>query len=260
MGYKNIGVRLLFFLLFPITLFGQFTYRLDQHIPVEVNGTLLPDPWAGGLNSPQVNRMDLNGDGLEDLVIFDKTTALIRTFVWTNNTYAYAPGYESLFPDDLSTFVSLRDFNCDGKKDLFTFGQIGVWVYQQIQVTGKPFAWKKLSFYNSTTGLFSEVLLTKGFSSKINLLPGSNDYPDFADMDGDGDLDVLNMRFVTPSTAEYHKNFSMERYGTCDSLDFERQTSFWGGFTECNCGKIAFDPQTCADIGGRTNHTSGKAC
>lgn len=259
MGYKNIGVRLLFFLLFPFTLFGQFTYRLDQGIPVEVNGTELPNPWAGGLNSPQVNRMDLNGDGLEDLVIFDKTTALIRTFLWTNNTYLYTPEYEALFPDDLSTFVALRDFNCDGKKDIFTFGQIGVWVYQQVSVPGKPFGWKKLSFYNSTSGLFSEVLLSKGFSSKINLLPGSNDYPDFADMDGDGDLDVLNMRFVSPSTAEYHKNFSMERYGTCDSLDLERQASNWGGFTECNCGKIAFDPQTCADIGGRTNHNAGKA-
>ena len=28
---------------------------------------------------------------------------------------------------------------------------------------------------------------------------------------------------------------------------------------ECSCGKIAFGSQTCADIGGRTNHTGGKA-
>ena len=232
---------------------------MDQSVPVEVNGLLLKNPWAGGLNSAQVNMMDLNGDGTSDIVIFDKTTTRISTFIYVNSAWQYAPEYETLFPDELSTFVVLRDYNCDGKKDIFTFGQIGILVFQQVTQTGKPFAWKKLSFYNSDTGLFSEVLLSKGFTSKINLLPGSNDLPDFTDLDGDGDLDVLNMRFVSPSTAEYHKNFSMERYGVCDSLDLERQTSNWGQFLECSCGKIAFGTQTCADIGGRINHTGGKA-
>ena len=259
MGYKIIAVRLFFLLLVPLPLFAQFTYRIDQDIPLSVNGALLPNAWAGGLNSPQVNTMDLDGDGAEDLVIFDKSTAQIRTFRWINNGYRYAPEYETLFPSGLTTFVLLRDYNCDGRKDLFTFGQIGILVFQQIPVTGKPFGWKKLNFFNSTTGLFSEVLLTKGFTSKINLLPGTSDVPELTDMDGDGDLDVLNMRFVSPSTAEYHRNFSMERYGTCDSLDLERQTSNWGNFIECSCGKVAFGGQTCADIGGRTFHTGGKA-
>jgi len=259
MGYKYIGVRLLLLLLLPLPLMAQFTYVMDQSVPVVVAGEELTNPWAGGLNSPQVNSMDLNGDGTDDLVIYDKTTGQIRTFLWNSNRYAYAPEYELYFPTELSTFVALRDYNCDGKKDLFTFGQIGVLVFQQVTEVGKPFAWKKLRFFNSGTGLYSEVMLTKGFTTKINLLPGTNDIPDFVDMDGDGDLDVLNMRFVSPSTAEYHRNFSMERYGVCDSLDLERQTSNWGGFLECNCGKIAFQGQTCADIGGRTNHTGGKA-
>lgn len=259
-AYKIIGVRLLFLLLLlPAPLCAQFTYRLSQDIPLALASGELANPWAGGLNSPQVNMMDLDADGVEDLVIFDKSTSQVRTFRWVNQQYAYAPEYESLFPSGLNTFVALRDFNCDGKKDLFTFGQIGIFVYQQIAAPGKPFAFKKLSFYNSFTGLFSEVLLTKGFTTKINLLPGTNDFPDFTDMDGDGDLDVLNMRFVSPSTAEYHKNLSMERYGTCDSLDLERQTSNWGGFIECSCGKVAFQGQTCAAIGGRTAHTGGKA-
>ncbi|MBL7847703.1 MAG: T9SS type A sorting domain-containing protein [Cyclobacteriaceae bacterium] len=252
-------MRLLFLLLLPFPLCAQFTYRISQDIPVEVNGTDLRNPWAGGLNSPQVSMMDLDNDGSEDLVVFDKMTAQVRTFLWSSTEYRYAPQYEPLFPEGLNTFVLLRDFNCDGKKDLFTFGQIGILVFQQITEAGKPFAWKKLRFFNSFTGLYSEVLLTKGFTTKINLLPGTNDLPDFTDMDGDGDLDVLNMRFVSPSTAEYHRNLSMERYGTCDSLDLERQTSNWGGFIECSCGKVAFEGQTCADIGGRTNHTGGKA-
>lgn len=249
----------LLLLLLPVPLSAQFTYRFSQDIPVEVNADELANAWAGGLNSPQVNTMDLNDDGDEDLVIFDKTTGQLRTFLWINQKYRYSPDYEWLFPSGLTTFVTLRDFNGDGKKDLFTFGQIGILVYQQIASPGKPFGFKKLAFYNSFTGLYSEVLLTKGFTTKINLLPGTNDLPDFTDMDGDGDLDVLNMRFVSPSTAEYHKNLSMELYGIPDSLELERQTSNWGGFIECGCGRVAFAGQTCADIGGRTYHTGGKA-
>ena len=217
-------MRTLFFLLFPLSVLAQFTYQVDQSIPVAQNGKVLLNPWAGGLNSPQVSTMDLNADGAADLVLFDKTASRVSTFLASDNGYHYAPDYEALFPAEVNTFVVLRDYNCDGKKDLFTFGQIGVLVFQNVTQPGKPLTWKKLKFYNSDTGLRSEVLLTLGFSGKINLLPGTNDLPNFVDMDGDGDLDVLNMRFVSPSSAEYHKNFSMERYGRCDSLDLERQT------------------------------------
>ena len=51
---------------------AQFTYVLDQSIPVEYNGVTLPMPWAGAFNSPQFNTMDLNGDNIQDLVIFDR--------------------------------------------------------------------------------------------------------------------------------------------------------------------------------------------
>jgi hypothetical protein len=261
--YKLIKVRFLFLLFLPFSLSAQFTYTIDQSVPVEVNGKTLLNPWAGGLNSAQVNTMDLNADGQNDLVLFDKTASKIVTFVSDNNQYKYAPQYEALFPD-VSTFVVLRDYNCDGKKDLFTFGQIGVFVYKNVTQGGQPLTWKKLSFFNNETSLYSEVLLTKGFSM-TNLLPGTNDLPNFADMDGDGDLDVLNMKFVSPSQAEYHKNFSMELYGTCDSLALVRQTQSWGDFLECSCGKVAFGGQTCADIGGRIDvggrveHTGGKA-
>lgn len=259
-GYYFIDVRLLLLLLVSLPVSAQFTYRIAQDVSIEVNGTELINPWAGGLNSAQLNTMDLDGDGADDLVIFDKATEQIRTFRYESGVYRYTPEYEVLFPDDLSVFVSLRDYNCDGKKDLFTFGQIGIFVYQQIAVTGKPFGWNKVIFTNLTTGLPSEVLLSRGLGGTwINILPGSNDLPDFTDMDGDGDLDVLNMRFVTPSTAEYHKNWSMEKHGVCNLDSLVKETTNWGGFLECSCGKVAFDPQSCADIGGRTSHTGGKA-
>ena len=153
--YKLFKVRVLLFLLFPYSVLAQFTYNIDQSIPVEVNGKILLNPWAGGLNAPQVSTMDLNADGKADLIIFDKTVSRIRTFLAGDNSYHYAPDYESLFPPEINSFVILRDYNCDGKKDLFTFGQIGVLVFQNVTQPGKPLALKKLSFYNSDTGLKS---------------------------------------------------------------------------------------------------------
>lgn len=252
-------MRALLLVLLPFTTIAQFSYRIDNAIPVTAGDSTLSLAWSGGLNSVQVNTIDLNGDGANDLALFDKMASRITTLVADGDAYRAAPEFESFFPAEISTFVLLRDFDNDGRKDLFTFGQIGVFVFRNTSVPGGPPSWSKLAFYNPATQQKSEVLLTTGFSGKINLLPGSSDIPHFGDMDGDGDLDVLNMRFVTPGTAEYHKNFSMELYGIPDSLELVRQTSAWGDFIECGCGKIAFGGQTCADIGGRINHTGGKA-
>lgn len=258
-------VRILFILsLLPLSLQGQFTYVADQSIPLDINGTLLSNPWAGGLNSAQFNRMDIDGDGKKDLVVFDRASNKVSTFINQENQYIYKPDYEFLFPAGINKWMLLRDFNCDGLEDLFTPDNNGISVYKNITVPGGNLAWEKMKFYAppsplappGTPGIFTEILLTQGFSL-TNIFPGTNDIPSITDMDGDGDLDIVNMRFVSPGTAEYHKNLSMENYGSCDSLQFVRTTQRWGNWTECSCGEFAFDG-TCP-TGGRTNHNVGKA-
>ena len=44
-------------------------------------------PWAGGLNAAHHNTMDLNDDGKDDLVIFDRTADKVITFLNDNNQY-----------------------------------------------------------------------------------------------------------------------------------------------------------------------------
>ena len=239
---------------------AQFQYKIDQSIPLEVDGRQLSMPWAGGLNSAQINTMDLNGDNLNDIVSYDKGVAKIWTFLRTKTSYQYAPEFETLFPSGIQSFILLRDYNCDGKKDLFTFNNTinGISVYRNTTIAGQRLSWEQVKIYIPTTKTYTEILLTKGFSGLINVLPGIDDIPNIVDMDGDGDLDILNMRFVNPSTAEFHKNFSKERYGICDSLVFERQTQRWGDFEECSCGVMAFGA-SCTTTGGRTEHTGGKA-
>jgi len=256
-------VRLLLFFLvvLPLITQAQFTYVLDQSVPVkDQNGDLLSMPWAGGINAAQHNTLDLNGDSKMDLVLFDRMANKVMTYLNKNNQYLYAPEYESLFPDDVTNWILLRDYNCDGKKDLFTGDILGMKVYLNITEGTQNLSWKKYYFYVGAGLPKSAVLLTKGFSGLINLQLQYDDLPSITDVDGDGDLDIMCMRFVGNGTAEYHQNFSQERYGTCDSLVFERMTQIWGGFTECLCGQFAFDTTSCPPpTGGRVQHAGGKS-
>jgi uncharacterized protein (DUF2141 family) len=236
---------------FAIPAFAQFTYEWHPDIKVEQHGNTLQLPWAGGLNSVQVNTLDLNGDKTEDLVLFDRTANKILTFLRVQNQYQYAPQYEEMFPAAVTQWLLLRDLNCDGKKDIFTSDPFGMVAFVNTTRPGEKLSWRPFN-----PGF---PILTKGFTSNVNLKVNESDIPVIDDMDGDGDLDILNVRFVGIGSVEYHKNFSKERTGTCDSLQLERVTQKFGNFEECDCGRFAFG-QSCADLGGgRTQHAGGKA-
>jgi hypothetical protein len=247
-------MKSLYSILFVLIAFfaqAQFTYEFNQDIEVEVDGKLLRLPWAGGLNSVQVNTMDLNGDTKQDLVLFDRTANKLITFLNQNNQFVFAPEYEALFPAEVTQWILLRDFNCDGKKDIFTSDPFGIVVFVNTTRAGEELTWRSFN-----PGF---PLLTKGFTGNINLKVNESDIPAIDDVDGDGDLDILNVRFVGIGTVEWHKNLSKERTGTCDSLQLERVTQNFGNFEECNCGVFAFG-KTCAQLnGGRTQHAGGKA-
>ncbi len=243
---------------FSTPVCGQFTYNLDQTIPVRNDSGQddLTLAWAGGLNAAQYNALDLNNDGAEDLVIFDRMASKVLTFLREGVNFVYDPAYESSFPDEILNWVLLRDYNCDGRKDLFTGDNLGIKVYTNTTPPGELPTWSQRFFYAGSGK--SSVLLTKGFTGKINVQLQFDDLPSISDLDGDGDLDVMNMRYAANGTVEFHKNFGMERYGRCDSLDFERVTQTWGSFRECSCGVFAFNGQDCP-TGGRTKHAGGKS-
>ncbi len=252
------GFVFLFFL--TQTTFAQFNYVIDQSIPVILqDNELLSMPWAGGLNATQFNTIDLNGDGEEDLAIFDRTAEKVITFLNDNNQYRYAPEFEIFFPEEITNWMLLRDYNGDGKKDIFTGDNLGIKVYKNITPPEGPLQWQHFLF--NGIGSKSPVLLTTGFSGKINVQLNGDDLPAVSDADGDGDLDLFVPRFPAGSTIEFHKNLSVENTEPLDSLDFARtpQTpTAWGGVTECDCGIFAFNGDPC-NAGGRTEHAGGKS-
>jgi hypothetical protein len=255
-----IRIPLLCFLLFSAAARAQFTYVMEQNIPVQdASGNTVSMPWAGGLNATQYNTLDLNEDGNDDLVLFDRMANKVITLLRQTDHFEYAPEYELFFPADLLNWMLLRDFNCDGKKDLFTGDTGGMRVFKNTTAEGATLSWEQVFFYTGFSGPKSEVLLTKGFTVKINLQLQFDDLPSITDADGDGDLDIFNMQFGSDGNIEFHQNMSQENNFNCDSLDFVRfSPRAWGDVKECSCGQFAFHGEDCAS-GGRTKHAGGKS-
>lgn len=244
----------------PASVFAQFTYAIDQTIPVaDASGTAYAFPWAGGLNSAHYNSLDINNDGKEDLLLFDRMADRVSTFLNVDGQNHYAPQYESLFPE-LANWLLLRDFNCDGKQDIFTGDPFGIRVYLNITPENGTLQWEQVLFFTQAGSPKSPVLLTKGFSGYINLQIQFDDLPSIADLDGDGDLDILAPNWSGDGTIEFHRNYSREHYNSCDSLEFERVSQRWGGLKACECGEFAFNDEDCPpNSTGRIKHSQGKA-
>jgi hypothetical protein len=232
---------LILFLICVKSIAQPYFQRYDS-IQVKINGNTIQNPWAGGLNFIQLSEIDLNMDGIKDLFIFDRTGNKIRTFIngGTANVvdYKYAPQYENKFPN-LHDWALLRDYNCDGKEDIFCYSDAG----------GGFDVYKNIS--NTATGLQFQLVVTQQKSkynppsgSLINLYISSVDIPSITDIDGDGDLDIVTFA-ITGTYLEYHINKSKELYGTCDSLKFEMKNRCWGFAAESSLSNVFTLYDTC---------------
>lgn len=201
--------------------------RVDM-VPVYVNNGPLLFPWAGGMNFCQFSDIDLNQDGILDLFVFDRSGNKITTYI-NNGTsyqvdYVLAPQYVSEFPA-MHDWALLRDYNCDGKMDIFTCTIAGFSIYKNTSTlaTGLQFQLEK-SIVNTNRSPNSSNFMGNLFVSQVDL-------PAIRDIDGDGDLDILTFE-NGGNKVEYHKNMSMDLYGICDSVAYITSTNCWGEFTE----------------------------
>ncbi|MCK9399935.1 MAG: T9SS type A sorting domain-containing protein [Bacteroidales bacterium] len=182
-------------------------------------------PWAGGMNSCQFYKLDIDLDGLKDLIVFDRTGDRIMPFLTVQSgeifDYEYAPEYAEYFPQ-LSHWAIFTDYDGDGKEDIFTYspGYAGLKVYRNISLTHLDFRLEVYPFLTSFQG-----------GGYVNILVTYADYPAICDLDGDGDLDILTF-WGLGSFVEKHRNMSMEKYGKRDSLDFMKTDFCWGYFAE----------------------------
>ncbi len=223
-------------LLLSVKVAAQYQFQIFSGTSVTVEGEQLAMPWAGGLNGAQYNQMDLNNDGFEDIIVFDRSMQLIKCFLYNDGLYNYTPAFNDFFPKGIFNFLILVDFNSDGKKDLFTAGNLGMIAYENVGVSNIP-KWEKTSdflLYESQSG------------NEVNLQLAFNDYPHISDIDKDGDIDVLN--FNTNGLASniiFYQNQSVELGLPLNMKNLKEVNRAWGNFEECNCGSFAFGTDDC---------------
>jgi len=225
-------MKQLFCILFTIspliTVFSQQTilaWQRNNEVKLRLpESDSLTHPWNGGLNYCQFSELDLNQDGINDLVVFDRSGDRIIPFVYDGPAgtlnYRYAPEYIYAFPP-LTQFALFKDINCDGKNDILSYASGGISAY--------------LNTSDNTNGLrftpYAEAIthFNGQLDQFIFTLP--IDIPAFEDMDGDGDLDVMVFSLIG-SCVEYYRNYAQENLQRCDTLLLRLETSNWGNFTE----------------------------
>ena len=214
------------------SLFAQNVVNLDDTIQVWENNKQLSLPWGSGINSAQISEIDLNQDGRMDLFIFeanneydplsgDKVTPLLSVPDTINGgfKFSYAPEYINNFPK-LEYFATLKDFNGDGKMDIFSRNvRSGISVYRN-ESDGKELKFKPFiqNLESTANGLPSSAPFNKRlYQDYISM-------SSFEDIDGDGDLDILVMDRYNHQFIEYHKNISP----SLDTIILELKSTCWG--------------------------------
>ncbi len=228
---------LAFIFLISYNAFSQINFSRDNTISVMENANSFKYAWVGGVNAMQPSKVDLNLDGINDLILFDRTGNKLTPFLDVNGEYVFAPEYRSAFSNNLHDWVIFADYNCDGKEDIFTYSSGGIAILENNSTS-------TLSF-----NMVTSLLLSDYGTTNINLYVSSVDIPAISDIDNDGDLDILTFS-ILGGFVEYHRNMAMELTGSCDTLAFRYEKSCWGNFFEglnsylINC--TACSPDSCS--------------
>ncbi len=196
--------------------------------------------FAGGLKSPQFSMIDLNGDFVKDLFVFDRIGGKVMTFINVGSpgtvNYVYKPEYEHLFPA-MKNWALLRDYNGDGKEDIFT--------NSNASQSSANFEIHRNSTPNSSPYIPSFDLLTSSLRTRYDTIwfdttmivtnyTVSSFYvnlPLIEDVDNDGDMDIMSF----PSAGNilnYYMNFSKELGYNSDSILVRAVDQCWGYFGE----------------------------
>lgn len=216
-------------LLFLTLSFGsnaQDIFRFDQSLKIKIDGVTVPNPFSGGINSAQIQTIDLTGDAIEEWVIWDINSRQVLVFSKSGENFTHLPELSYLFPEDINGFLKLVDFDKDGKKDLFTSTSLGIKAYRNTSI-GNQVSW-----------LVAQNFLRLDGSS--NIQANNLDTPMIQDLDKDGDLDLVIFNFASGDFLEFYKNTSVERKGIPDVDGFAFPAPFWGNFVFCGCEDFSF--------------------
>ena len=187
-------------------------------------------PFIGGLRAPQFSTADLNLDGLEDIVIFDRDGSIVTPLVRNaDGSLEFTPSFRTIFPA-IRDWMLLRDFDGDGIKDIFCspvdIAIPGVAVYKGV-ITDDRLSFELVRFPEQDF----DILTVPIGRARPQIFASIVDLPDIRDVDGDGDLDILSFE-PTGFTIHYFRNTAVELGLGIDTLVYELGETCYGGFLE----------------------------
>ena len=182
-------------LLFPAMLAVVSTLSRAQNLPpswetgtwsVVLDEVALSNPWVGGLTAPQWSVFDADLDGDDDLFAFDRDGSRVLMFERIpGEDLTLRKDWTEGWPD-MVDWCLLRDYNCDGKPDIFTSHQNGIRVFTNTTQSGEG-----PSFDPEPVTLFATFDLIGSDPSDLPVICLGMDLPAIMDHDDDGDLDII---------------------------------------------------------------------
>jgi hypothetical protein len=172
--------------------FAQPYAREVESIPVALSTETLSQPWTGGINTPTIQFVDIDGDGDKDLFVFHAGS---HVDFYRNEGTASTPNFKLRpIPFSLPSFnvwFLFVDITADGLSDLFTDnGGFGMRYYRN---DGTP----QLPLFTLVADTMFDCL-----GDPINA--GSYSYPAFADIDGDAKIDFFSCNII--GTINFYRN------------------------------------------------------
>lgn len=240
----KISTFLFIFLAWSTSLISQPYLIRDQSIALTANGENLSLAWAGGLNNPQFSSIDLNQDNTDDLFVFDKSGNVLLPFIQHGGVseieYSFDPNYIEKFPK-LNDWALLRDYNCDGFLDIFSYSNFGpgAMVYKNNGQVGD-------SWFSIADSILYTHYVIGSSEGDVNIFISTVDVPAIYDVDNDGDLDIFTYQ-LQGSKVEFHKNFSQENQSEC-GLEYELKNRCWGYFSEDDDSEQILLGQDCPNV------------
>ncbi len=220
-------------LFFFIAILMSFHLPAQQVSPVdikvEIDGRELAYPFIGGMIAPQFNNVDLDLDGRDDLLVFDRSGGAVSPLIRTDDGYVYDPSYRDLLPP-ADNWMLFRDFNGDGHRDIFcspTASNVpGVEVWKAVVADGE-LSYELQRFPERDFDILY-IPLGRSFTQ---IYVSVIDLPDISDVDGDGDLDILAFE-PAGSYVFFYQNMAVENGYPMDSLVYQLGDQCYGKFLE----------------------------
>jgi len=206
---------------------GNKSYYLYDTLSINIGNGQVETPFTGGFNSPQFVQLDLNNDGVFDLVVFDRHDQKILPYIRSNGRWIYDKRYEKNIPR-LNFWIRVADLNGDSKPDIFTLSNISnLVIHLNITQSGD----KEIKFKDLGSQYFRNKYDTNFFIQYNPLGLSKLDLPHIGDLDNDGDVDIV---FYDP----YNRSYSMfrdvrsEKGWPKDTFEFQDMDYCFGYFNE----------------------------